>query len=48
MKKEKLSLKAESWCNRKIKNPYELIQTIFEFESLTNFKTNFNWFPLVF
>lgn len=42
MKKEKLSLRAESWCNRKIKNPYELIQAIFEFQSLTNFKTNFN------
>ncbi|RLZ09723.1 hypothetical protein [Faecalibacter macacae] len=42
MKKEKISLAAASWCNRKIQNPYELIQAIFEFKSLTTIKTNFN------
>ena len=42
MKKEKISLKAEIWCKKKIKDPYVLIQAIFELESLPNLKTNFN------
>lgn len=31
MKKEKLSLKAESWCNRKIKNRYKLNDSIIRY-----------------
>lgn len=42
MKKEKISLTAASWRNRKIKTSYALIQAIFEFKSFTTPKRNFN------